>query len=130
MDNNKTNYAQVIKFAVAGAVGAGIEISLFILLVDFVGLYYLTANLFAISVAIVVNYVISLKWVFDPGRYSRRVEFAAFIGVSFLALLMNQLLMWFMVDSLELETTISKVLAIGMVAVFNFIAKKFFVFKG
>lgn len=125
-----TNYAQIIKFAVAGAVGAGIEISLFILLVDFMNLYYLTANLFAISVAIIVNYIISLKWVFDPGRYSRGLEFAIFLVVSFFALLLNQLLMWCMVESLELSTTMSKVLAIGMVAVFNFIAKKFFVFKG
>lgn len=130
MEENKTNYIQIVKFAVAGAIGACIEIGLFILLVDFVGMYYLTANLFAISVAIVVNYIISLKWVFDPGRYSRRVEFAAFIGVSFFALLLNQLLMWFLVDSMEIKTTISKVLAIGMVAVFNYVAKKFFVFKG
>lgn len=125
-----TNYAQIVRFAVAGAVGAGIEISLFILLVDFMNIYYLTANLFAISVAIVVNYMISLKWVFNPGRYSRRVEFAVFLAVSFFALVLNQLLMVVLVDSLELHTTMSKVLAIGMVAVFNFIAKKFFVFKG
>lgn len=127
---NRTNYTQIIKFAVAGAIGAGIEISLFILLVDFVGLYYLTANLFAIIVAVIVNYIISLKWVFDPGRYSRGVEFAVFMAVSFFALLLNQLLMWLMVDSWELQTTLSKVLAIGAVAVFNFVAKKFFVFKG
>lgn len=125
-----TNYAQIIKFAVAGLVGAGIEISLFILLVDFMGIYYLTANLFALSVAILVNYIISLKWVFNSGRYSRGVEFAVFLAVSFFALLLNQLLMWFMVDSMELPTTMSKVLAIGMVAVVNFVAKKFFVFKG
>lgn len=127
---NRTNYTQVIRFAVAGAVGAGIEISLFILLVDFAGMYYLTANLFAISVAIIVNYIISMKWVFSSGRYRRGVEFAVFLAVSFFALLLNQLLMWWMVESLALQTTISKVLAIGVVAVFNFVAKKFFVFKG
>lgn len=127
---NRTNYVQLIKFAVAGAIGAGIEISLFILLVDFIGMYYLTANLFAIGVAIIVNYIISMKWVFDSGRYSRGIEFAFFLAVSFFALLLNQLLMWYMVDSMALETTISKVLAIGIVAVFNYVAKKFFVFKG
>lgn len=127
---NRTNYAQIIKFTVAGVIGAGIEISLFILMVDFMGIFYLTANLIAISIAVIVNYIISQKWVFDSGRYSKKVEFAAFMGVSFFALLLNQLFMWLMVDSLELDTTISKVLAIGLVAVFTFVAKKFFVFKG
>lgn len=127
---NRTNYAQIIKFTVAGVIGAGIEISLFVLMVDFMGIFYLTANLIAISIAVIVNYIISQKWVFDSGRYSKKVEFAAFMGVSFFALLLNQFFMWLMVDSLELDTTISKVLAIGLVAVFTFVAKKFFVFKG
>jgi putative flippase GtrA len=124
------NYTQIIKFAVAGVIGACIEISLFVLMVDYMGVFYLTANLIAISVAVSINYLISQKWVFDPGRYSRKVEFAAFLGVSLFALMLNQLLMWILVETLELDTTISKVLAIGFVAVFNFIAKKFFVFKG
>ena len=126
----KVNYVQLIKFAVAGAIGAGIEIFTFIYLVDFVGMYYLTANLIAISLAIIVNYFISQKWVFDSGRYSKRTEFAVFVMVSLVALLLNQLLMWYFVGTAELDDKISKILAIGIVAAFNFFAKKFFVFKG
>ena len=125
-----TNYAQIIKFAVAGAIGAGIEMGTYIYLVDFVGMYYLTANLLAISIAIVVNYIISQKWVFDGGRYNRRVEFTVFVVVSIVALLLNQLLMWALVENTELNDKICKVMAIGVVAVFNFFAKKFLVFKG
>ena len=125
----KINYVQLFKFAVAGAIGAAIEISLFIYLVDFLEVYYLTANLIAISAAIIVNYIISQKWVFDGGRYSKRLEFTIFVVVSMFALLLNQLLMWYFVESLVIDDKISKLLAIGLVAAVNFFAKKYFVFK-
>ena len=125
-----TNYAQIIRFAVAGAIGACIEMSLFFFFVDFTGLHYLAGNLIAISVALVVNYIISQKWVFESGRYSKGKEFGFFIGVSLVALLLNQFLMWVMVDNLSMHMKLSKILAIGMVAVYNYSAKKFLVFKG
>ncbi len=130
MQKEGTNYAQIIKFVVAGAIGACIEIGLFFFLIEFSELHYLIANFIAISVAIIVNYFISQKWVFETGKYSKRKEFVFFIGVSVIALLLNQLLMLMLVDMLELNMKLSKVAAIGMVAVYNFLAKKFFVFKG
>lgn len=125
----KVNYVQLVKFAVAGAIGAGIEICMYIYLTEFMQMYYLTANIIAISMAIIVNYIISQKWVFDGGRYSRRLEFTIFIVVSIVALILNQLLMWYFVGSMELDDKMSKIIAIGLVAAFNFFAKKFFVFK-
>ncbi len=127
---NGTNYAQIIKFAVAGAIGAGVEIGTYIYLVDFVEMYYLTANVLAITLAIFVNYIISQRWVFDGGRYNRGTEFTVFVLVSIVALFLNQLLMWILVENSELEDKICKILAIATVAFFNYFAKKFFVFKG
>ena len=124
------NYAQIIKFAVAGAIGACIEIGLFFFFIEFTGLHYLVANFIAISVAIMVNYIISQKWVFETGRHSKKKEFTFFIGVSIVALLLNQLLMLILVDSVEMNMKVSKIVAIGLVAVYNYLAKKFFVFKG
>ncbi|WP_017732496.1 GtrA family protein [Nafulsella turpanensis] len=125
-----TDYAQIIRFAVAGAIGAGIEMGLFFFFVDFTGLHYLTGNFIAISVALLVNYIISQRWVFESGRYSKGKEFGFFVAVSVVALMLNQLLMWVMIDNMELHMKLSKILAIGMVAVYNYSAKKFFVFKG
>ena len=125
-----TNYAQVFRFAVAGAVGASIEIGLFFFFIEFTALHYLVANFIAISFAIMVNYFISQKWVFEPGRHSKAREFTLFIGVSLVALLLNQLLMWGLVDAVELNMKFSKIIAIGLVAIYNYLAKKFLVFKG
>lgn len=125
-----TDYAQIFRFAVAGAIGACIEMGLFFFFVDFTGLHYLTGNFIAISVALLVNYIISQKWVFESGRYSRGKEFGYFLGVSVVALGLNQLLMWLMIENIDMHMKLSKILAIGIVAVYNYSAKKFFVFKG
>lgn len=124
-----TKYGQVIKFAIAGAAGAVIEIGLFIFLEDIAGMHYLAANLIAITVAILVNYLISHKWVFESGRHSKPVEFMAFVFLSILVVLLNQTLMWTFVDQFALDSKLSKVAAIVIVAVFNFVAKKYLVFK-
>lgn len=125
-----TNYVQIVKFAVAGAIGACIEIGLFFFFIEFTSLHYLFANFIAISVAILINYFISQKWVFETGRHTKRKEFTFFIGVSLVALLLNQLLMLILVDAVELNMKVSKIAAIGLVAIYNYVAKKFLVFKG
>jgi len=122
-------YGQVIKFIIAGGTGAIIEIALFILLSEYFSIHYLMANLLAISTAILVNYIISQKWVFESGRYTKEVEIIAFIVISGIIIILNQMLMWGLVDGMEMNERISKVLSIAIVAVINFFAKKFLVFK-
>lgn len=122
-------YGQVIKFIIAGSTGALIELGLFIFLTEYLSIYYLIANLIAITIAILVNYIISLKWVFESGRHSQGVEFLAFLVTSFLVIMLNQFLMWCFVDGLDFHGRFSKVLSIALVAIVNFFAKKYLVFK-
>ncbi len=145
-------YQQVIKFIIAGAAGAIVELLLFYVLNALLGMHYLVANFVALTVALWLNYVISFRWVFITGRYSRQKEIMAFAAVSIGVLVLNQLLMWFTVDVLgaarffdELTDqlapdflqrllrneglVLTKVMVIGLVAVINFVAKKYLVFK-
>ncbi|UZS00172.1 GtrA family protein [Chondrinema litorale] len=122
-------YGQVIKFIIAGGTGAVIELGLFILFTGLLSIHYLLSNLIAISIAILVNYIISQKWVFESGRHSKEVELVVFIMLSVVIILLNQLLMWSFVDGLGFNEKISKVSSIALVAIINFFAKKFLVFK-
>lgn len=122
-------YGQIIKFAIAGASGAVVELGLYTLLVGAFSVYYLTANILSIVTGILVNYVISQKWVFESGRYAPKAEFAAFCFVSAITIVFNQTIVWALVDFVALHNILAKVLAILTVAVFNFFAKKYLVFK-
>ncbi len=131
----QANKTQLIKFGLAGASGAAVEFCLFYwfshVFPFFKGEYgYLLANLVAIVFATIINYIISVKWVFEGGKYSRRKEFAMFMLISLLSLVLNQGLMYVFVSMLALNVMLSKAAAIGLVAIINYISKKYLVFNG
>lgn len=120
---------QVIKFGVVGAVCAAFDMLLFVVLYEYANINYLVANFGSTCLAILLNYYISKKWVFTSGKYSSRVEFLAFMAFSLMGLFLNQALVWLFVEHILLDPKTGKLLSIILVAVFNFITKKLFVFK-
>ncbi|GEO04544.1 hypothetical protein AAE02nite_22080 [Adhaeribacter aerolatus] len=121
---------QIIRFLIVGVVSAIFDLLLFVLLNDYFKVNYLIASFISTLFAILLNYYISKRWVFSSGKYSSRMEFIAFMIFSGIGVVLNSILIWLFVEHMLLEPTPSKVLAIGIVAVFNFITKKMFVFKG
>jgi len=121
---------QVILFLVVGVVSAIFDLLLFILLSDYFKIDYLIASFGSTCLAILFNYYLSKKWVFSSGKHSSRMEFTAFMVFSGIGVVLNQILIWLFVEHVLLDPKLSKIIAIGIVSVFNFITKKLFVFKG
>ncbi|WP_210465986.1 MULTISPECIES: GtrA family protein [Rufibacter] len=122
--------AQMIKFVLVGGLCVVFDMLVFVVLFDFYHVNYMVANFSSTILAILLNYFISKVWVFKAGKYSSRVEFLAFMFFSLAGLLINQGLLWLFVEKMALEPKSGKFLAILLVAAFNFITKKVFVFKG
>lgn len=120
---------QVVRFIIVGAGCAAVEFFLFAILVDFYHMKYLAANLISLLVAVVLNYLISKKTVFESGKHSANIEFMYFLLFTGIGVALNQYLVWFFADQLVWDVRLGKVFAIGIVAVFNFFTKKHFVFK-
>lgn len=120
---------QVFKFILAGLFCALIEYSLFIVFVDVFDMNYLLANPIAIVIAIGINYFLSVIYIFGKSNYSKTNEILAFILFSALAIALNQLLLWFFVETIKFDIRICKALTIIIVASFNFLTKKYIVFK-
>lgn len=121
--------SQLVRFALVGGFCAGVEFLLFALLVHYYQVAYLHANMASLLVAVVLNYLISRKHVFKSGKYSGKVEFTAFVLFSAVGVALNQYLVWGFVEQVEMNVNIGKVLAIGLVAVFNYLTKKHIVFR-
>jgi len=125
----QTELFQIIRFGLVGAFCAALDILFFIVLYDYIHLNYLVANFGSTCFAILINYYISKKWVFKSGKYSASVEFVAFMIFSIIGLVINQFLIWLFVEHFLLNPKTGKIIAIILVAIFNFITKKIFVFK-
>jgi putative flippase GtrA len=143
---------QVLFFIIAGGLSAIVEIGSFKLLstslphlfpreTNFHGVHYPLSNIFSTSCGIITNYFLSIWFVFERGKHSKKKEFAYFMMVSFISTLLS--LGFFQVfysyvfkENIDLTVytlspeIISKIAAILLVSVLNYSIKKKIIFNG
>lgn len=118
---------QIVKFGAVGVVCFGIDYGLMILLTEFGGLNYLLSSGISFSVSVVVNYLLSMCFVFRSKKNCNKAkEFIIFAALSITGLMLTEALMWAGVERLGLHYMFSKVAVTGIVMVYNFVTKKIF----
>lgn len=118
---------QLLKFGVVGVICFGIDYGLMVLLTELGGIDYLLSSGISFSVSVVVNYLLSMRFVFQPKKNSNKVkEFAAFVFLSITGLLLTEVLMWAGVERIGLHYMFTKVVVTGIVMVYNFVTRKIF----
>jgi putative flippase GtrA len=79
--------------------------------------------------ATLVNYVLSIHFVFESGiRHKKHVEVAGVFAVSGLALLVNQTILYFSIEIIGMHLIASKFIATGFVFFWNYFGRSKFVF--
>jgi len=143
---------QVLLFVFAGAVSALVEILMMKIFsqtipiffeqeIDFHGIKYPLSNVLSTSCAILFNYWLSVRFVFERGKHGKKREFFYFMILSgittFLSLSIFQIFINFIfltpIDFKIYTLTpiiLSKVMAIGIVSILNYVVKKNIVFNG
>lgn len=122
--------SQVAKFAIVGASCAAVEFIVFSLLINIYKIEYLISNILSVIVAVGLNYLLSRKFVFQPSKYARYLEVTSFVLFSLMAIFLNQSILWFFVEKGVISNVqIGKAITIVIVAAFNFVTKKYIVFK-
>ncbi len=145
-------HKQVLFFIIAGGLSAIVEIGsfkifstylpqIFTMEQNFHGIHYPLSNIFSTSCGILSNYFLSIWFVFERGKHSKRREFAYFMGVSFISTLLS--LFFFQIfysfifkDNIDLifytlsPEMISKIAAILLVSILNYSVKKKVIFNG
>ena len=116
---------QIMKFGIVGVLCFAIDYVLMIFLTEVFGISYLISSGISFSVSVIVNYKLSLKFVFktDENR-NKIIEFIIFVVLSVIGLGINQVLMWICVDKLHIFYMISKIGVTAVVMVYNFITRK------
>ncbi len=116
---------QIVKFGAVGFLCFGIDYGLMIFLTEICGISYLVSSGISFSVSVMVNYILSLKFVFETDEnHNKIVEFFIFMILSVIGLGINQVLMWICVDKMHVYYMISKIGVTGVVMVYNFITRK------
>ncbi len=118
---------QILKFGLVGGLAFLIDYVFLYILTEFIGIHYLISSIISFIISVIFNYIMSIKWVFDVKKQQGLKEFIVFIVLSVIGLIINEIIMYVMVDLMNIHYMISKLFSTGVVMVYNFITRKIFV---
>ena len=126
----KKLFDQIIKFGIVGFLCFFIDYGILIFLKEVFNLHVLLASGLSFTISTIVNYILSVKWVFDVSdKNSKRKNFITFVVFSVIGLGLTQAIMWFGTDIIKIDYRLVKIAATGIVMVFNFVTRKIFLEK-
>ncbi len=109
-------------------------VSVIALIVDFstlvftkekLGINYLVAATLGFLAGVVVNYILSVRWVFTKRQLaSKHIEFAIFVVICGVGLALNLLIIAGLVEWLSFDYRIAKLIAVILVFFWNFLMRK------
>lgn len=127
MSNIEIN--QVLRFLIVGSSTFLLDLGLLLILTKYFGVFYLISAAASFLFASLINYYLSILLVFEAGRYSsRKKELIIFFIFTFLGIIINHIIIYICSNLFILNLSMSKLISVIFVTVFNFLTKKNIVF--
>lgn len=130
---------QFVRYVVVGGIAFLFDFGVYRILEHHLGFHYQWAGVAGFMVGIATNYLLSIFWVFNkrssPNAFA---EFAIFLTVGVIGLGINAAILWLLIDvvawyspllSFVDHKVMAKVVAAGVVLVWNFAARKILLFS-
>ena len=129
----KSLLGQLLRYLVTGGLAFVVDFGLFALCLYKLDWHYLLANLVGLIAGLVLNYALSVLWVFTACKRTlenqKVIEFTLFALVGIAGVGINQALMYLMVGLLDWNEMVSKMVAAVLVLMWNFGARKLMLFR-
>ena len=118
-------FFQLLRFGAVGVICFLIDYLLMLFLTEVCGVAYLLSCGISFTVSAVVNYVLSMRFVFSRTvEMDRRVEFLLFFLMSAVGLVLTELLMLLFVECFAVHYALAKIVVTAIVMAYNFISRK------
>jgi len=121
---------KIIKYFIVGSIAALTDISLFYIFAKLLAYNYLIVAFFSYTIATFVNYILSINYVFQSrSKFSKKQELSLIYLVSGIAIMINQISLYILVDLLSIEIITSKVIATVITFFWNYFMRNNFIFR-
>ncbi len=120
---------QLIKFGVVGVIATLIDLGVLMFLKEVINIDVLVASALAFTASVIVNYILSMLFVFKSDGESKTKEFILFVVLSLGGLGLNQLIMWVGTEFFTVYYLWVKAFAMLFVPMYNFVTRKIFLEK-
>lgn len=124
---NKTDnfFLQFFRYIFVGGTSFLIHFFSFYIFTNICGIYYLISGILAFLIAVIVNYLLSTKWVFNQYNIENRViEFNLFLIISMIGLVINEIVLYIFTDLVGVNHLISLIIAACVAWLWNFVARR------
>lgn len=124
-------WIQLFRYFFVGGTAFVVDFGLLWVLTEWGGLHYLLSAALAFMAGLIVNYMLSMLWVFKDHTLRNRIaEFAAFALIGLIGLCLNETIIWGTTELLSQHYLASKIISTAVVFFWNFMARKYLLFNG
>lgn len=134
---------QILKFAVVGGISFVVDFLVYGFTCNVIGIHYIIAGVLGFVISVIVNYLLSMKFVFkSKDDMSKGSEFVIFVILSLIGMVLNSVILFVCIDliymhwlwlqnliDIEIMNLAAKIVATGIVMVYNFVTRKIFLEK-
>ena len=121
---------QFIRYVFVGGTAFLFDFFILFILTEELKYHYLVSAAISFIIATVINYLLSIFWVFNSRNVNNKnIEFIVFAVIGVFGLLFNELIMWFFSGVLGIYYIQSKLIAVGVIFFWNFFLRKYVLFN-
>ncbi len=122
----------VVRYIAAGGTGAFVNLASMYILTDIIGIWYIASAIFAFLISLVVTFFLQKMWAFGdatlhPRHALRQAALYTASSVSFLGL--NTLMLYLLVEFLDVWYLLAQFFSLGVVALGSFLFNKSVTFR-
>lgn len=121
---------QLFRYFIVSGLSLVIDFCTLYVFTDLMRIQYLVSGILSYSLGLVINYFISVNWVFNSRNYEdRRKEFLIFAGIGILGLGVNILVLWVCTGLLGLYYLASRVISAAIGYAWKYVARRAILFR-
>jgi len=117
-----------LKFAIVGFSGLIVDFGITYVCKELLKIQKYISNSIGFTAAASSNYVLNRIWTFQSKDPEIMIEYSEFLIISLIGLGINNFILWLIITKFKLNFYLSKLFAIGVVTIWNFLANYFITF--
>ena len=125
----KQTSLQFFLYLIVGGLATLVEWGAFFVLNSLLSVHYAPSTALAFVLSTAANWLFGRLILFRASKQNTAAELAKIYAVSVIGLLMNLAIMFVLVEKIGISEMISKILATGIVFMWNFLIRKFIIYK-
>ncbi len=123
-------FFQLFRYSLVGGLAFMADVTILVFLTEFHSVNYLFSAGVGFLVGLLINYILSVTWVFSESSYDSKIlEFIFFLSIGLIGLVFNELFIWVFTEKVKTHYLASKIVTTALVYFWNFFARKYLVFK-